>query len=115
MQGRRKLRGSGSCAPSGGLDAMALLQAAGCLLGRVVAPAVLVALAVALTGHVGELVRERALALVLAVRRQRHAGAGALEQTVGDEALEVRRERFGGHGEEAGELLLGRRVGDALG
>src|SRR4051812_48245483 len=101
MQGRRKLRGS--C--GSGVDmTFALLQAGGRRLRRVVAPAVVVALAVVRLGQPGELFRERALAERRAVVGERVAGILEREQAVLPEALEVRRERVRRHREEAREL-----------
>src|SRR6266540_4228714 len=71
-----KLRGRAG--GSGGARTLGpLLQATGRLLGRLVAPAVLVALAVGRAGEVGELLRERALAGLRARVRQAVAAVTA--------------------------------------
>src|SRR3954452_13082226 len=92
-----------------------ILQAPRRLLGRVVAPAVLVALAVAGARHVGELVGERALGLAAPALAEAVALAVALEVPVADHPLEDRRERRGLDGQEADELDRGGRVGQPLG
>src|SRR5215213_2777129 len=92
-----------------------LLEALGGLLRRVVAPAVLVALAVARAGETRELVGERALAELLAFPGEPVARAGPLEPVILGEGLEVGLEDVRGHGEEARELRGGRRLRDALG
>src|SRR3712207_6065272 len=104
MLGRRKLRGSGGSMWS--VDMVrALLQAARRLLGRVVAPAIVVALAMPRLRHVGELLGERALAALQAAVGHPEAGSGRLEVAVAGEALEVRRQRPRRHRQEAGEHL----------
>src|SRR5919201_3364479 len=90
------------------------LETARRLLGRLVAPAVLVALAVRLTGQPGELVRERPLAELFPLRRHPVAAAGVLEVAVADKPVEIDGQRRRGDGEEAGELLGRRRVCEPL-
>src|SRR4051794_34801898 len=84
-----------------------ILQAPRRLLGRVVAPAVLVALAVAGARHVGELVGERAFGLAAPALAEAVALAVALEVPVADHPLEDRRQRRGLDGQEADELDRG--------
>src|SRR5215207_2658211 len=87
--GRRKFFGRTPGAASGVDMASTLLKALGSGFGRLVTPAVLVALAVARAGHAGELVGERALADLLAAAAQPIPGRfGQLEVAVLDEPLE---------------------------
>src|SRR5687767_5188302 len=92
-----------------------LLEAASGLLRRVVAPAVLVALAVRLSGQPGELLREAALAGLPSELAQPEANLRRLEIALGHEALEVGRERRRGDGQEAGEVLGARLLQQPLG
>src|SRR4051794_3228748 len=100
---------------SGGVGmSPAVLEAARRLFRGVVAPAVVVALAVTLARHVGELVSERALALLLSVCGESHTLADRLQQSIRDEAVKVRLQRRRGYGQEAGQFVGARRVGDTL-
>src|SRR5918992_2320664 len=119
MQGRRKLRGrlgaTGSALRSVVGMPHSLLQAPRRLLGRVVAPAVVVALAVGGLRKVGELLGEGALAQLLASGAEAPAAAGGLYVAVGAEALEIRTESRGRDGEKTRKLVRIGCFGEALG
>src|SRR5437899_1014999 len=91
-----------------------LLEAPRRLLGRLVAPAIVVALTVCLAGETCELLGERALAELRPFGCQAEAVAVALEIPVGHETLEIRLERRLRHGEEARQLGGGGPIAEAF-
>src|SRR5215210_6852211 len=112
MHGRMKLRGS-ACG-LGSQDTGSLLQAPRRLLGRVVAPAVVVAFPVGRFREVGELLGEGALAHLLAAGAEPPAAAGGLYVAVGAEALQVRAEGRGWDRQKARKLVRAGCLGEAL-
>src|SRR5262245_15819973 len=86
-----------------------LLQTASRLLGRVMTPAVVVALAVSRPCQIGELVGEGSLAEQRPGLGERVAALYPPKVAVGHETLQVRNQRLHRHREEARELA--RRVG----
>src|SRR5918995_5156785 len=91
-----------------------LLEAAGRLLGRGVAPAVLVALSVSRTGQVRELVREGALAELLAPRSEPEPLTVRVEITVVAEPHQEATDEWLGNRQEARELWHGGPPGEAF-
>src|SRR5262249_12980428 len=91
-----------------------LLKAASCLLGRGVAPAVLVALAMRRPGEVGEFIGEGTLAQLDALLRQLEAIALAGEVALLLEAHHERPESLGGDRQEPGELGCGGALREPL-
>src|SRR5262245_16372580 len=92
-----------------------LLQTARGLLGRGVAPAVLVAFAVSRSREIGELVGEGTLAQLGALLRQPEAIALPLEVALLLEAHHERTECLRRHRQESGELRGRGSLGETLG